>query len=259
MRLDRALRRDLRAAARSWPLRLYLVLQLVAAAVFVARRGEDTLSMVVLIWGGLLVLAFAAWWAGRHRLAHPRPDPVRQPLARTVFALLGVVGFTAMSFGVRPELGLLLALLGVGGWAWSAVRGGPPGDAWARLLRDPRPFVPMMLLVGLPKLLAIGPVYVVGATLALPSGIGQQLLFLIGLYAPLEAVSRRPAAAAVVAALGFALVHVPLVLDQNHGDLPAAAANAVLFQANVGLIALLAYTRHRAAEPIGVTHALAIG
>jgi hypothetical protein len=259
MRLDRALWRDLRAAARSWPLRLYLVLQVAAALVFVARRGEDTLSMVVLIWGGLLVLAFAAWWAGRHRLAQPQPDPVRQPRARTLFAWLGLVGFTAMGFGVYPEVGLLLTLCGVGGWAWSAVRGGPPRDAWARLVRDPRPFVPMMLLVGIPKLVAIGPVYVLGATLALPSGIGQQLLFLIGLYAPMEAISRRPAAAAVTAALGFALVHVPLVLEPNGGDLLAAAANTVLFQASVGLIAVLAYTRHRAAVPIGVTHALAIG
>jgi len=215
--------------------------------------------MVVLIWSGLLVLAFAAWWAGRHRLAQPRADPVRQPRVRTFFAWLGVGGYTAVGFGVRPELGLLLLLLGLGGWAWSAVRGGPPRDAWARLLRDPRPFVPMMLLVALPKLAAIGPVYVVGATLALPSGIGQQLLFLIGLYAPMEAISRRPAPAAVTAALGFALVHVPLLLEQNQGDLLAAAANAVLFQASVGLIAVLAYTRHRAVVPIGVTHALAIG
>lgn len=259
MRLDHALRDDLRVAARSWSLRLYLVLQLVAAVVFVARRGQDTFSMVLLIWGGLLVLAFTAWWAGRHRRAHPAPDPVRQPVARSAFALVGLAGLTAWGFGVRPELAFFLLMLGFGGWAWSAIRGGRVRDPWARLLRDPRPFLPMLLLVGLPKLVAIGPLFLVAATLALPSGIGQQLLLLVGLYAPLEAASRRPAAAAVVAALGFALVHVPMVVEQNHGDLLAAAANTVLFQASVGLIAVLAYTRHRAVVPIGVAHALAIG
>jgi membrane protease YdiL (CAAX protease family) len=116
----------------------------------------------------------------------------------------------------------------------------------------------MMMLIGLPKLLAIGPVYVLGLVVALPSGIGQQLLFLLGLFGPLEAATRRPAAAAVISSLAFALVHVPLILDENHGDLLAAVANAILFQASVGLIAALAYTRHRAAVPIGVAHALAI-
>jgi hypothetical protein len=57
----------------------------------------------------------------------------------------------------------------------------------------------------------------------------------------------------------FGLVHVPFNLAPNGGDLLAAAANAVFFQASVGLIACLAYVRHRAVVPIGVAHALAIG
>ncbi len=101
--------------------------------------------------------------------------------------------------------------------------------------------------------------YLIGAALALPSGIGQQVLYLLGLFAPMEAASRRPAAAAVVSALLFGLVHVPLLVAPNGGDALAAVANAVLFQSGVGLVACLAYQRHRAVVPIGVAHALAIG
>jgi hypothetical protein len=101
-------------------------------------------------------------------------------------------------------------------------------------------------------------VYVVDVGLALPSGVGQQLALLIGLFAPLEAWSRRPAWAAVTAAGVFALLHVELTMEANDYDLVATCANVVLYQASVGLIAVLAFTRHRAAVPIGVTHAMAI-
>jgi hypothetical protein len=263
MRLDRALLADLRTALGSRPIQLYLLLQLVAGIVFVARRGSDTASMVVLIWVGLLLLAFVAWWAGRHRLAHPEPDPVPAAGARSFFALLGVAGLVLWSVGPTPVLGFVLLACGLGGWTWAALRSGgvraAVGGALVRITRDPRPFVPLLLLVGLPRLIVGGLGFVLGATLALPSGLIQQLAFLIGLFAPLEAWSGRPAAAAVVSALLFALTHVPLVLPDNHGDLAAAVANAVLFQSAVGLIAVLAYRRHRAAVPIGVAHALAIG
>ncbi len=150
-------------------------------------------------------------------------------------------------------------MVGVGGWIVSAIR----QQGWRvlpeRLLRDPRPFLPMLLLIAVPRLAVGGIAFVAGAFLSLPSGIGQQLLYLIGLFAPLEAASARTAAAAVVSALVFGLVHVPLNLEANHGDLLAAAANAVFFQASVGLVACLAFTRHRAVVPIGVAHALAIG
>ena len=266
MRLDRALARDLRTAFASWPLRLYLLLQPAAAVVFVVRRGDELVSSVLLIWAGLAVLGFTAWWAGRHRLARPQPDPVPAARARATFALIGVAGLTLLGSGGLADLGLLpvglgflLSALGFGGWLWSALRSGGFTGLRERLTRDPRPFLPMLLLVGLPKLLALGPLYVVGATLALPSGLGQQVLYLVGLFGPLEAASRRPALAAVVSALAFALIHVPMVLDENAGDLVAASANVVLFQANVGLVAVLAHRRHRAVVPIGVTHALAIG
>jgi len=259
MRLDRALLADLRLALGSWPIRFYLSLQLAAGVVFIARRGTDTATTVLLIWSGLALLAFLAWWAGRHHAAHPGPDPVPQAGARSVFALVGAAGATVLGFGVDVRFGLVLLALGIGGWAWAALRSGDLHGVGARLTRDPRPFLPLLLLIALPKLLALGPIYVVGAALALPSGIGQQLLYLVGLFGPLEAVTRRPALAAVVAALVFALVHVPLLLPANHDDLAAAVANAVLFQSGVGLVAVLAYRRHRAVVPIGVAHALAIG
>ena len=258
MRLDRALARDVRTGLRSWPLRLFLLLQLVAAAVFVWRRGEEVIDAIVLIWLGMLVLAFLAWWAGRYPSAHPQPDRVSAAGPRAVFALVGAAGLTMWGFG-WAAFGLVLLSAGLGGWIWAAWRTGGPSDLRARLTRDPRPFLPMMLLIALPKLLAIGPSFVVGAVLALPSGLGQQLFYLVGLFAPLEAASRRPAAAAVVAALVFALIHVPFNFEANDDDLLAAVANALLWQASVGLIAVLAYRRHRAVVPIGVTHALAIG
>lgn len=214
--------------------------------------------MVALIWLGLLALAFVAWWAGRHKLAHPAPDTVLQPGHRAAFALLAVVGMVAWGF-LNPTVGSVLVVCGVGAWLWSAWRSSGLVGLRKRLTRSPRPFVPLLLLVGLPRLLAGGSEFAAGATLALPSGIGQQLFYLVGLFAPLEAISRRPAAAAVASALLFALVHVPVLLDDNGADLLAATANAVVFQSGVGLVACLAYRRHRAAVPIGVAHALAIG
>jgi membrane protease YdiL (CAAX protease family) len=116
----------------------------------------------------------------------------------------------------------------------------------------------LLLLIAVPKLAVAGPAFLVGSLLALPSGVGQQLLLLVGLFAPLEALRRRTDAAAVAAALIFALVHVPLVLDANGGDIAASFANVMLFQAGVGLIACLAFVRHRAVVPIGVAHAMAL-
>lgn len=256
MRLDRELARDLGRALRSRPLQLYLLVQVVAAAIFVWRRGTHTLSMVLLIWLGLVLLAFIAWWSGRHPAARPAPDPVPAAGPRTAFALLGAAGLA--TWGLRPELGFVLLLAGVGGWLWAAIRGGGLTGSRERLTRSPRPFLGLYLLIGLPNLLARGPLYLLGAGLALPSGILQQLALLVGLFAPLEAWSGRRAWAAVVAAAVFAVLHVPMVMEANQHDLLAACANVALFQASVGLIAILAYTRHRAAVPIGVAHAMAI-
>lgn len=259
MRLDRALLLDLRSALRSLPILAFLAIEVVAGAVFVLRRGDAMVSTVVLIWVAMLVLAFFAWWAGRHRLAVSTPDPVPGAAGRVLFAAIGITGMLLIGYRVQPSVGLVLLAGGFGGWIWVALREGGFAGLVERLTRSPRPFIPMLLLLALPRLLAGGPLAFVGVFLSLPSGIGQQILYLLGLFAPLEAASARRASAAVGAALVFAALHVPLNLGANGGDWVAAAANAVLYQASVGLIACLAFTRHRAAVPIGVAHALAIG
>ncbi len=147
MRLDRALSTDLGTALRSGPVRFFLLLQVLAGAVFVWRRGGDAVSMVLLVWLGLLALAFFAWWAGRHRLAHPTPDPVPAAGARTVFALIGVVGMVIWGSGVSVAVGFVLFVGGIGGWLWSAWRVGGFAGLRDRLTRDPRPFVPLLLFI----------------------------------------------------------------------------------------------------------------
>lgn len=237
---------------------MFFALQFLAGGVFIARRGAETLSTVLLIWVAMLVLAFFAWWAGRSARAHPRPDPVPAATARSVFALLAALGMLLLGSGTSLELGLVLLTCGLGAWSWSAWRTSGFVGLRERLLRDPLPFVPLLLLIGLPRLLIGGPTFLVAAVFALPSGVGQQLLYLIGLFAPFEAVRRRTDIAAVAGALIFAFIHVPVVLEANGGDVLASLANVVLFQASVGLIAVLAFVRHRAVVPIGVAHALAV-
>ncbi len=258
MRLDRALAHDLARASRSRPIQLYLAMQLAAAAVFVVRRDEITVTMVLLIWLGLAAVAFTAWWAGRHRRAHPDPDPMPAAGPRSAFALIVALGWVVWSFGLGAQLGFLLTLVGGGGWVWSYVRAGGHHGLRERCLRDPRPFLGLYILIALPRLLVVGPFYVVDVVFALPSGIGQQLLLLVALFAPLEAWSRRPGWAALASATVFAILHVPLVMEPNGDDVPSAVANAVIFQLSVGFIAVLAYRRHRSAAAVGVAHAMTI-
>ena len=160
----------------------------------------------------MLVLAFFAWWAGRHRMAVPTPDPVPGAAGRVLFAAVGVAGMLLIGYRVNASVGLVLLVSGIGGWIWVAWRAGGFAGLVARLTRSPRPFIPMLLLLALPRLLIGGPLAFVGVVLALPSGIGQQVLYLLGLFAPLEALRGRRAVAAVVAALVFAALHVPLNL-----------------------------------------------
>ena len=126
------------------------------------------------------------------------------------------------------------------------------------LCRSPRPFGPLLLLVVLPRMLLAGLTGIGPLIAGLTSGVIQQLLFLPMVFASMEAVVGRRDAAAVLSALVFASIHVPMNLAANGDDWVAALANAVFYQASVGLIVCMAYTRHRAALPLGLAHGLAI-
>jgi hypothetical protein len=258
-RLHRALASDLRDALGRPAILAFLGLEIAAGAVIVAQRGARGAESVGLLWLGLGAVAFLAWWSGRHRLAVERPDPVDRARGKLLAATTGTMGIGLLTWGLAPLAGLALVAAGASAWLWLAMLGRAAGDRLlAQLLRDPRPFVPLLLLVAVPRAVASGPGYAVQAIVALPSGIVQQVALLLGLFAPLEAVFRRTDLAAVVAALAFGALHVPLNLPLAGGDLFLAAANAVVFQVTVGAIACLGYVRHRAAVPLGVAHSLAI-
>jgi hypothetical protein len=161
MRLDQALLLDARTALASSPIRLFLVLEAVASLVFLQRRGSDVASSVLLVWLAMLILAFFAWWAGRHPRAHPRPDAVPGAVARVVFGGLTVGGMLAWSWGVGTAIGVLFVACGLAGWLWSALRSGGWRGAGAILGRDVRPFVPLLLLVAIPRLVLGGPAFLI--------------------------------------------------------------------------------------------------
>jgi hypothetical protein len=257
-RLDVALREDIRTLLRRRPLKAFLALELAAAAVLVLRRGEALLATIGVVWLGLVCVAFLAWWAGRHPGAVQTTDPVPAPAARARAALVGAVGLLIAGLGAWPVGGVLVGLAALG-WVVAGRRGeeGIDGPGVRQLLRDPRPFVPLLLLVGLTRVL-FGGLEPVGLIAGLASGVVQQVAYLVGLFPPLEAARGRTDLAAVLAALAFGAVHLPFDLDPNGGDWLAAAANAVIFQASVGMVACLAFVRHRAAVPIGLAHGLAI-
>jgi hypothetical protein len=217
-------------------------------------------ATVALVWAGFLCVAFLAWWAGRDVHARMLADPVPRPAWRSTAAVAGASGLLLLGLGAWPVGALILvtalvAWFGVGLVASRA--GAPAGVGWRQLLRDPRPFVPLLLLVGVTRFL-FGGITPVGLVAGLLSGVIQQVSYLAGMFAPFEATLRRTDAAAVLAALAFGAVHLPFNLEPNGGDWVAAVANAVVFQASVGLIACLAFVRHRAALPIGLAHGLAI-
>jgi hypothetical protein len=258
--LVRALNTDLRRVLQSRVLLAFLALEVVAATLLVLRRGEAIIGTVALVWAAFACVALLAWWAGRDAHARTMADPVPMPAWRAAAALAGALGILLSGMGAwfagAPILiAAVAAWLGVGMVA--ARRGAMAGPGWRQLLRDPRPFIPLLLLVGLTRFL-FGGITPVGLVAALLSGVIQQVAYLVGLLAPLEAAHRRTDVAAVLAALAFGAVHLPFNLEPNGGDWVAAAANAVLFQASVGLIACLAFVRHRAALPIGLAHGLAI-
>lgn len=258
VRIDRALVADLRALATSRTAWAMGALVVVAGVVLVTRRGPAMAQTLLLIWSGLGFVAFLCWWAGRHRLAHGAPDLVPRAKGRLVAALAVAAGLALGTFGIHGGASAAMIAGGVTGWLLLALRrDGGPGLA-VMLRRSWRPFVPLLLLVALPRIALTGVTGPAALVAGLTSGVIQQLLFLPMLFASLEAVLPRRDTAAVVAALLFGAIHVPMNLAANEGDWLAALANAVVYQSLVGLIVCFAFTRHRAALPLGVAHGLAI-
>jgi len=258
LRLDHELVADARAAASSPSIRAFLALQALSAAVFIARRGPGVAQTVLLVWLGLAFVGFICWWAGRHRLAHPEPDPVPRARARLVASLAVAGGLAIGTYGIHMGASAAITIGGVVGWLLLAVRP-DSGPGLARMLRrDWRPFGPLLILVVVPRLALMGLLGPAELIAGLSSGVVQQLLFLPMVFSSLEAVLGRKDLAAVIAALVFGSIHVPMNLAASDGDWLAALANAVFYQALVGFILCLAYTRHRAALPLGVAHGLTI-
>jgi hypothetical protein len=213
------------------------------------------LPSLAIIAGGGLLFGVAAWLGGRHRWAHPEPDPVRAPVPESIAIAIAYVGIAIWLFG-NGSIGYRLALLGLAAWALVAIlaRYRPSDFRW--LVRSWQPYLALYLAVLFPKLILAGPGVLARVLAGLVSGTVQQLLLQLGLTARLEALSGRGDVAAVGAALGFGLVHVPLDLGQAGGDWSLAFANAAVLQSVVGLVFCLAFQRHRAPLGLGFGHAL---
>jgi hypothetical protein len=246
---------DLRAAAGSGPYRLFVLGWLAAAAVIVARRGPSITEPLAVLAGALLVFGALAWMANRSPRVHSEPDPVRDPRREALAVGIAVVGATAWAFGAIVP-GMVLVVAGVIGWLVVVVAARPPASDARWLSRSWLPFIPLLAVIALPKALTIGVGLVPQTLIAIPSGILQQVLLQVGMTARTEAIVGRRDLAAVVAALGFGLVHIPLNLPQAEGDWLVAAANAMVLQAGIGLVACGAYLRHRAPLPLGTAHAM---
>ncbi|MFN8621522.1 MAG: hypothetical protein U0869_12330 [Chloroflexota bacterium] len=258
LRLDHELVRDLLRALASPAIVAFLLLQVTAAVLFVVRRGPATLQTILLVWTGLAFVGFICWWAGRHRLAHAEPDPVPMARARLVAGLTVAAGLAIGTYGISSGASGLVTLAGIVAWLVLAIRAGSGPDLARMLRRSWRPFGPLLILVVVPRVALTGLVAPAGLVAGLGSGVVQELLYLPLLFASLEAVLGRRDVAAVVAALVFASIHVPMNLGPAGGDWLAAAANAVFCQAAVGLIVAMAFSRHRAALPLGIAHGLTI-
>jgi hypothetical protein len=254
-------------AARTWVARVpdqpgllalalaFAALEIAAAAYVIARRGTEMVPLLVLTAAGVAFYAMLGWLAGRHTLAETAPDVVRSPRLEALAIGIAYVGLAGWGFGVLP-FGMHLFLGGLCGWIAAALLGGyRRGDLrWAT--RSWRPYLPLFVGVTAPKLLTSGLMLPIGLLIALPSGILQQLLLQLGLTARVEALVRGSALAAVVAALAFGFLHVPMNLGMAGGDWSLAFANALVLQTPIGLAFCVAYQRHRAPLALGAVHAI---
>ena len=250
---------DLRAALRSRAIRLFLAIELLAGVLFVLRRGSDTPRPSCSSgWPWPCWPSSPGGRGATGGYAVPRPgarcpdalDP-RAPGGRRP----GCLGVRAAAAGAPA------GRRGLGGWLWSAIRQRGWQSLPTRLARGPaslRAAAPPHRRSRVSP--SAGPATSSAPAWPCPAASGSSCCLPGG---PLRAARSRAAGARMSrpccrpSSSGSSTC--PLDLDPNHGDLLAAAANAVFFQASVGLIACLAFVRHRAAVPIGVAHALAIG
>jgi hypothetical protein len=256
-RIDRALLADARRLLRSGPFLAALGVLALAAVVQVLRAGPERLGLLATIAGGCACYAVIAWFAGRDPTAHTEPDVVRAPRAELAAVLIAYVGLAGVLNGQGVPFAVLF-VAGVAGWGAISIRAGYRARDFAWLIRGWRPFTALLLAALVPKLLLLGPGWLAGLPVALPSGIFQQVGLQLGLLARLEAVLGRPDAAAVLAALLFGAAHTGMNVGYAGGDQLLALSSAMVLQAAIGLVFCLAYLRHRAAIALGVAHAIVI-
>jgi hypothetical protein len=237
------------------PVIAFLGLEIAAASYLVLRRGTDMIPLLVLAGAGVAFYGVLGWLAGRHPLAESTPDPVRSPRLEAFAIAIAYVGLAGWGFGFLP-FGMHLFIGGIAGWLAVALLAGYRRGDLRWLTRSWRPYVPLFVGVTAPKLVLTGLALPIGLLAALPSGLLQQLLLQLGLTARVEALVRRSAVAAVAAAIGFGLLHVPLNLGMAGGDWWIALANALVLQTPIGLAFCLAYQRHRAPLALGTVHAI---
>lgn len=250
----------LRAVAVNRPAWTYAALQAVAAGYLLVRRPWLVPELLV-IAGGLLAFGFLAWYAGRSPAARPEPLPVRSrwgELVGVVVAVGGVLLYVYAGWLGIPWQPLLWAVPIGGAIVVGAalLAGATVRDLLGWVLLSWLPFLPFLGLIAVFKAPILGLSLIPLTAAALASGMLQQILLQVGLQARLEGVLRRADVAVLVAGLVFGLAHVAMNLEQAGGDWSIALANALVLQANIGVVCCLAFTRHRAALALGFAHAL---
>ncbi len=250
----------LRAVAVNRPAWAYAVLQAVATGYLLVRRPWLVAELLV-IAGGLLAFGFLAWYAGRSPAARPQPLPIRSrwgELAGVGVAVGGVLLYLYAGWLGIPWQPLLWAVpIGVVIVVGAALLAGATvRDLLGWMLLSWLPFLPFLALIAVFKAPILGLSIVPLTAAALVSGMLQQALLQVGLEARLEGAFRRADIAVLLAGLIFGLAHVAMNLEQAGGDWSIALANALVLQANIGVVCCLAFTRHRAALALGFAHAL---
>ncbi len=252
--LRRDVQRGIDRASRSGPVRALVAIELIAVAYQLLRRGPGMLPSLAVIGLGAAFFALLTWFVGRHPWAHPALDPVRAPRAEAVAVAVAYAGLVIWIFGLGATLGVFQLGLVAWGLVSVAARYRPADFVW--IARTWQPYLPLILAMAAPKAMILGFDLVPRTLAGLGSGITQQLLLQVGLTARIEALTGRRDLAAVLAGLGFGLVHVPLDLSEAGFDWSLAFANAAVLQTVIGVIFCLAYQRHRAPVGLGFCHAL---